>query len=416
MFKKYLLSLSALFLLTGSLLAGEFRFFGTTDKDPLQYAAGEEMTFSVQLLEDDKPVSGKRLKWTRRGDDGITFSGEAVSDAIKPLEIKTKIEIPGFVHVMVQGYDESGNILKNGEKNMPSFDGGAGVRLNEITGCEEPADFDEFWAKQKARLAEVPIRAEMIEVESGRETHLCWDVKIDCIGKPVSGYFCRPKNAAPKSMPAHVSFHGYGVNSAHKRFSDGLELNINAHGIPNGQPNEYYENLRKTELNGYGFSKEENARPETSYFCGMMLRLVRALEWIKTQPEWNGEILIVSGGSQGGLQCLTAAGLDSDVTECRAFIPWCLDLAGHSMKNRLNGWRPGWAEGLGYFDAANHAKRIQAKTIVIAGLGDYVCPPSGQMVLFNNLNCEKELTFLQGRTHGYEMPNGTKSTLKGEKK
>jgi len=38
------------------------------------------------------------------------------------------------------------------------------------------------------------------------------------------------------------------------------------------------------------------------------------------------------------------------------------------------------------------------------------------MVLFNNLNCEKELTFLQGRTHGYEMPNGTKSTLKGEKK
>ncbi|MDO4424860.1 MAG: acetylxylan esterase, partial [Planctomycetia bacterium] len=142
MFKKYLLSLSALFLLAGSLLAGEFRFFGTTDKDPLQYAAGEEMTFSVQLLEDDKPVSGKRLKWTRRGDDGITFSGEAVSDAIKPLEIKTKIEIPGFVHVMVQGYDESGNILKNGEKNMPSFDGGAGVRLNEITGCEEPADFD----------------------------------------------------------------------------------------------------------------------------------------------------------------------------------------------------------------------------------------------------------------------------------
>ncbi len=405
-------------VLVTSVQAGEFRFFGQTDKDPLQYAAGEEMTFTVQLLEDGKPISGKTLKWSRRGDDGLTDNGEAVSDAEKPLTIKTSITTPGFVHVNVQAYDENGQILKNDGKNMPAFDGGAGVRLDEIQGYAEPADFDEFWAKQKARLAEVPIKATMTEVESGNEKVLCYDIRIDCIGKPVSGYYCKPREAKPKSLPAYVSFQGYGVHSAGKQpwATDKLALQINAHGIDNGQPTEYYENLRKTTLRGYAFSVEENARPETSYFCGMMLRLMRALQWIKTQPEWNGEVLVVGGGSQGGLQCLTAAGLDPDVTECNADVPWCLDLAGHKMMNRLNGWRPEWAEGLGYFDAATHAKRIRCKVNISAGLGDYVCPPSGQMVLYNNLNCPKKLTFKQGRTHGYNMPDGFISVMEDTKK
>ncbi len=412
MFKKSVQALSLLLILAAAVSAGEFRFFGETNKDPLQYAAGEEMTFTVQLLEDGQPVSGKKLKWNRRGDDGETASGEAISDAEKPLVIQTKLEVPGFVHINVQAFDENG-VLKNGENPMPSFDGGAGVRLDEITCCGEPADFDEFWAKQKARLAEVPIQADMVEVDSGNKDVACYDVKINCIGVPVSGYYCKPKKAEPKSLPAYVSFQGYGVHSAGKQpwSTDRLSLQINAHGIQNGQPEEYYTNLKNTSFRGYAFNNDENARPETSYFNGMMLRVMRALQWIKTQPEWNGEVLVVGGGSQGGLQCLTAAGLDSDVTECNAVVPWCLDLAGYAQKNRLRGWRPDWAEGLGYYDAATHAKRIRCKTTISAGLGDYTCPPSGQIVLYNNLNCPKVLTFNQGRTHGYTMPNGSVSTL-----
>ncbi len=408
MLKKFTLTLSFLLVLTLGVMAGEYTFYAETNKDPITYAPGEEMTFTVTLLEDGKAISGPTLKWTRRGDDGLTENGEAVADAEKPLVIKTKITEPGFVHINVRAFDADGKAIQ-----MAPFDGGAGVRLDEIKGCDEPADFDAFWAKQKARLAEVPLHAEMVEVDSGNPNVLCYDVKIDCIGMPVSGYFCKPKNAKEKSLPAYVSFHGYGVGSANKApwAKDRLHLDINAHGIVNGQPKEFYDELRNTTLKGYAFDKEENAKPETCYFLGMMLRLIRAMEWIKAQPEWNGEVLVVSGGSQGGFQCLSAAGLDPDVTECNANVPWCLDLEGHSAKNRLNGWRPDWAPGLAYFDPTFHAKRIKCKVTIFAGLGDYVCPPSGQMVLYNNLNCQKKLTFSQGRTHGYQMPNGSQSVL-----
>ena len=40
----------------------------------------------------------------------------------------------------------------------------------------------------------------------------CFDAEIDCPGdKPVSGYFVRPKEARPKSLPAALFVHGAGV-------------------------------------------------------------------------------------------------------------------------------------------------------------------------------------------------------------
>ena len=40
----------------------------------------------------------------------------------------------------------------------------------------------------------------------------CFDAEIDCLGdKPVSGYFVRPKEAQPKSLPAALFVHGAGV-------------------------------------------------------------------------------------------------------------------------------------------------------------------------------------------------------------
>lgn len=407
MLKKWMLSLTFFWLMAALAVAGTFRFDGKTDKNALEYQPGETMVFTIQLLEDGNPVGGKNLKWIRRGDDGKTEAGTAVSSATEPLVVKTSIDQPGFVRITVSALDDENQPLKNGDKKVTDFDGGAGTRILEIQGYPEPEDFDAYWAKQKARLAEVPLRADCVPVDSGNEKVVAYDVKIDCIGKPVSGYFCKPKNAAPKSLPARVSFHGYGVRSANKPTSAGvnsLALDVNAHGIENGQPEEYYQKLQQNELRGYAFSKEENENPETAYFNGMFLRLIRALEFIKSQPEWDGKTLIVSGGSQGGLQCLAAAGLDSDVTECYANVPWCLDLGGRNL-GRQSGWFPAWTDALGYFDAANHAKRIQGRTVIVAGLGDYVCPPSGQMVLYNNLKVPVKLTFYQGKTHGYTMPD-----------
>ena len=404
--------LLALCLCSAAAWAGDISFYGITDKDPLTYAPGETMTFTVSVLEDGQKVSGKNLAWTRRGDDGMTETGEAVSDAEQPLVIQTSIDVPGFVWVQVSVVPGEGEQPQHGDQHY--FNGGAGVLLDQIKGAEEPADFDEYWARQKARLAAVPMTvSKMEEVPSGDDAVLCYDIRIECLGMPVSGYFCIPKDAAEKSLPAHLFVHGYGVSSAGKPVSKSeITLEINAHGIDNGREPAFYENLRNTTLKGYGFPVESNADPELSYWNGVALRVMRALEYLKSLPQWDGENLIVSGGSQGGFQSLLAGGLDSDVSDIRAGIPWMCDISGAELNNRVDSiFMPPWTDALGYFDSTNHAKRIKGKVDIYAGLGDYVCPPSGQMVLFNNITSPVKLTFSQGRTHGYEMPNSTKYIL-----
>lgn len=416
--KKGVFFLFAVIIVTASAaLAAEMRFYGKTDKNPLEYQPGETMVFTVQYLEDGKPVDGKNLSWRRSGDDGKVEEGAAVSNASEPLKIETSLNVPGFVRIQVFPMDEEGNRLCNEHDEIVQFNGGAGVLIDQIKGIPEPEDFDAFWERQKAILAQVPINATLTPVDSGDENVLAYDVKVDCSGvTPVSGYLCMPKDAEEKSLPARVQFQGYSVAPVFPNVGVGraeIVFTVNGHGILNGQSAEYYQTLQRTFLASYGFSPEENRNPDTCYWCGMMMRALRAVQYLKTLPEWDGVNLTTEGGSQGGMQCITAAGLDPDVSHVVAIIPWFCDVSGAEISGRVDSWfMPSWVDGLGYFDTTNHAKRIKGSVYIYAGLGDYVCPPSGEMVLYNAITSDKEIFFRQGRTHGYEMPNGDGYTLK----
>ena len=83
--------------------AEKLAFLGTTDKDPLQYALNETITFTVTLVDKDNgnaAVTGRDLKWTLSGDDSSLTNGTATSDA--PLVVTTAIASPGFVRLKVQ--------------------------------------------------------------------------------------------------------------------------------------------------------------------------------------------------------------------------------------------------------------------------------------------------------------------------
>lgn len=400
-----------LVLMTCAAWAQNLSFTCTTDKEAISYEPGERMIFTIQLRADGTPVADRKLLWTRRGDDAKTDKGEAISSATQPLTIETSCDRPGFVHIEVRAVDAEGKPLKDSRNQEVTCSCGAGVEPEKLTGVPEPADFDAFWAKQKAKLKDVPIKAALVPVTDGNPKYDIFDVKIDCPGgKPVSGYLTWPKGAAAKSLPAKINFMGYGVTSARQNCGTGITLSINAHGIENGREKTYYQELEAGLLKGYAFDKTQNSDPETTYFNGMMLRVLRALEYVKTLPQWNGKDLIVAGGSQGGLQALTAAGLDHDVTRCEALKPWCCDLAGGTV-GRVEGWRPAWTAALGYYDAANHAKRIRCETTIITGLGDYVCPPSGNSVLYNNITAPKKIEYIQGSTHGFDPPDAARYTL-----
>jgi cephalosporin-C deacetylase-like acetyl esterase len=396
---------------------------GRTNKAATDYSQGEPMIFEITLEKDGQPVEGKRLKWRRTGDDGQNEHGHAQSTT-EPLIIHTSLDQPGFIRIQVDAIDTDGNPLLNEKEKPVIFDGGAGVQPEKLLSTPEPVDFDAWWTAQKVKAAKVPLHVlEMEAVPKQYPEVETYDVKVACAGgMPMSGYYSKTKNAAPHSAIARVSFKGYGVSGASRQDrwvkqhrKPVITLNINAHGIENGMPREFYKDLADSGLKSYGFDEAENATPENSYFYGMSLRVLKALEFIKSQPEWDGKTLIVEGGSQGGFQALLAAALDPEVTRCVAVKPWLSDLSGVKL-GRMTGWRPKYTPALGYYDPVNHAKRLRCETKLIAGLGDYVCPPSGITVLYNNIpdTVTKRIEYQQGATHGTTPKNLIKHIIKNE--
>ena len=108
-----------------------------------------------------------------------------------------------------------------------------------------------------------------------------------------------------------------------KKGKGALCFDLNAHGMLNGQPDEYYNNLDAGELKNYYVSGLESR--EDFYFRGMYLRLIRTIEFLTRQPEWDGKRILVIGESQGGGQALAAAGLDSRVSAVVATVPAMCD-------------------------------------------------------------------------------------------
>ena len=117
----------------------------------------------------------------------------------------------------------------------------------------------------------------------------------------------------------------------------------------------------------------------------MALRVLRALQYVKSRPEWNGKDLQSNGGSQGGLQGLWGAGLDGDVTSSDIWSPWSCDFGGITL-GRVRGWRPDYNAALDYFDPVFLAKRITGKVHLVANYGDYTCAPSGVWAVFPSVS------------------------------
>ena len=154
----------------------------STDKEPVSYLPGEIMTFKVQLVMDGKPLAGKTLRWVREGDDHTIEKGEAKSSESQPIGITSSIATPGFVHLKIQVFNEDGSPFNDASGNPVTFEGGAGVDPLKLDGAPEPADFDAFWARQKTRLAEVPLKFTLTEVPSQNPAFRLFDVKVDCAG------------------------------------------------------------------------------------------------------------------------------------------------------------------------------------------------------------------------------------------
>lgn len=407
---------------------------GMTDKPPVGYAVGEPIDFTVTLTNADVPEDGSYfVQWIRTGDDGKTESGAVPVVKDLSFHIGTRLEKPGFVRIEAKLVDKNGREVKRdcpapgenwfGDRGI-FFSGGAAADFATLRqGIDEPEDFDAFWERQKAELRRIPMKVERWEVKSPKESVRMYGVRIDCAGgRPVTGYLSIPKRCdTGMKLPARIEFDGYGtgIQRVPKQcwFDWQINFHINAHGYELERDGDYYNRFFASiapDGKGYAFGREENSDPETAYFRGMALRVLRALEYLESLPEWNGKEILAEGGSQGGLQAVWAAALDRHVTKVNPSIIWCCDIGKKGNCRLRSEFEPEAAPGLRYYDCANMARRITAEVnIARVGLGDYTSVPSGIAVFYNNLDKAKtkRISFVQGSRHGYVPPVADRQEL-----
>ena len=379
------------------------------NKDALTYKVGEEMEINIRLLLNGKLSSCYRFDWTMKGDDGKRETGSS-DGSTGILTLKTTLDEPGFVMLNVKAIGLDGEEIDEAVR----FNGSVGAEVEKVRQyIEEPADFDEFWEKAIAEMMTVKPEVLMMEEVSATSGFKAYKLKIACVGDKkwtgetyASAYLTYPQNAAKGSLPIKVCYQGAGVYSASPTCENGkLVLSMCTHSLELGQDSSYYSGYNYGTLKEYGRNPGDSADPNKSYFKYMLLRNLQALRFAKEfEGLWNGKDLYTYGISQGGYQALAIAGLDPDVTNVEALVPWMCDIGGYTGGKRNQAIH--YEYGMNYFDTVNLGKRIKCKVRIEAGLGDTVCPPVGVMSMYNALTCEKELTIDQGRTHSTKSPQG----------
>ena len=290
-------------------------------------------------------------------------------------------------------------------------------------GFDEPRDLRKFWKKEFRRMRQSEPEVTLTRVPVTNPEYdsntLCYDLEISMPeGRPVRGYLAIPRGAQPGSLPIVIFAHAAGKIHNKWTLSDpdvtaalahrgggAIALDINAHGLLNGQPESYYKGFEDGELHDY--SGRHITSHEDFYFRTMFLRLERALDYACTSKYWDRKRVLVFGESQGGAQSAFLAGVDKRVGAAVMTVPAMMDMGG-ALKGRLSAWvKPLERDGLDspakeiapYYDGALLLKGCKASLFIEAGLIDVTCPPAGVFSGYNNAKGKKKIYTYPYRPH-----------------
>jgi len=375
--------------------------------------------------------AGDTVKWT------VTWADEA-SGAPAALDYVFKLggetEVESGTVVLVDGQVQLESVIAEPntmllevswehEGETHKEQGGAVASPDEIkVAVDEPADFDAWWASKIAELATVPMKPELAAMEVGSEGVDYAQVTMDHFrGSRIYGQVARPSVGEKFPAILRVQWAGvYGLQTewvTERAQAGWLALNIMPHDLPIDEPETFYQEQTEGPLKHY-FTQGNEDR-ETSYFLRMYLSCYRAVEYLKSRPDWDGRTIVVTGTSQGGQQTFVTAGLHPDITAALALVPAGADFNGAAVGRSVGfPYWPGMSEGKdaaavaktgGYFDIVNFARRIECPMLVGVGLRDLSCPPAGIFAAMNQLKFYRELVVLP--TSGHQNVNGSQDAF-----
>lgn len=382
------------------------------------YKVGETAVCKVTLLKDGKPLKGPKARMTLKV-EGKTIKTEDFATTGKPVAFSYTGTKPVWVFFGFELLDDKGKplsgktVYRHHRKPTIVTEIGALFSPDEIrTGVKCPADFAAFWKDRRAKLNKVPIRPKIKPLECSTPGVKLFTVEVPTLGDyPVTGYLAIPANAKPKSLPVYVDWESWSPADADRQVAINRARNgaigfaPTWHGRPVNMGKDYYNYEKTIRINSGLVGINDR---ETWCFSGMYYRVMRALDFVKMLPEWDGKQLISVGGSLGGAQSIAAAALDKDVTLAVVMNPGFCEFDGgasghtssipHSrptLTRRIaNGDRRSLRTGA-YFDCVNFAPLIKCRTFICTGGTDELCPPSNVYCVYNAIpdGTEKQIFF-----------------------
>jgi cephalosporin-C deacetylase len=371
------------------------------------YKPGEKVKFLVNVFHKDTPLEDVKINY----EVGPEKMPPVIKDSTSLINGKYEIyggtmDKPGFLRCLV-------SVKFQGKTYRGLATAAFSPELLRPT-TNVPTDFKEFWDKAKAENAKIPMDPKLrLLPERSNDSINVYEISVQNFepGSRVYGVLCVPKKTG--KYPAILTVPGAGVGPkvgdlgmAARGF---ITLQIGIHGISVTMPDSVYKRLATEEkYKRYRVSGIEDR--DKFYFKRVFLGCVRAIDFLYSLPEFDGQNLAVAGGSQGGALTIVTTALDNRVKYLVAFAPAMCDLTGY-LHDRAGGWPHTFnaktyqtknrIETSKYYDVANFAQFIKVPGFYSWGFNDETCPPTSMYSAYNVITAPKELFIAKDAGHWY---------------
>ena len=402
--KKNLFLLNILFLLSVlSLYAQPVKRYVdvivAADHNDWTYKTGEKVQFTISVIRNGNLVKNVPVRYEiglEKLDPTIKES-KTIADGKITIDGGT-LKTPGFLRCIAYA-----NV--DGAEYRGLATAGFDPNLIQPT-VANPEDFDSFWNAAKKELAAVPMDPKMTllpERCTAKVNVYHLNLQNNRTGVRVYGILSIPKKEG--KFPALLRVPGAGTRPYYGDVAtaenDIITLEIGIHGIPVIMDPSVYVDLGTGALKSYPTYNMDDR--DKFYYKAVYMGCVRANDFLTSLPQYDGQNLAVTGGSQGGALSIITAGLDPRVKWLGAFYPALSDVTGY-LHGRAGGW-PHYFDKtsvkwnntkekittVGYYDVVNFARRVKVPGFYIWGFNDETCPPTSMYSAYNVLTAPKEL-------------------------
>lgn len=381
------------------------------DQADWTYKTGEKVKFTISVLHNGNPIKDAKIRYE--------VGPEKMEPVIKESTVLSKgtltvdagtLKTPGFLRCIAFA-----------EVDGKEYKGLATAGFDPLAiapTVENPSGFLQFWEEAKAEAARIPMDPQMILIpERSNEKVNVYHVSFQNFRNRshIYGILCVPKKEG--KYPALLKVPGAGVRpyagDIAKAEQGVITLEIGIHGVPVNLPAEVYSDLGSGPLSGYQYFNMDNR--DRYYYKRVYLGCVRANDFLVSLPQFDGENLGVSGGSQGGALSIITAALDPRVKFLAADYPALSDVTGY-LKGRAGGWPHMFdknnlpynnsrekIETVAYYDVVNFARHVKIPGYYSWGFNDETCPPTSMYAAYNVIKAPKEL-FLALETGHWTYP------------